>query len=624
LLANPWDITTNDIDFTDDQFIGPLTLIEESDKATNTLRLIANVNLDYRFTDNFKYTALLAGNISDSKTKEFYSSLTSWGALQNGRARVKEVDSYSYNHSSQLQYKKTFNPNHKIDVMGAFEIFHYNFEDFENEVVGFDSQSTGVNNIGVGTSVNLYSTQRYSNNRLSYLGRVNYTLFKRYLLTGSIRADGSDKFGPNNRWGYFPSGALGWKVSDEKFMKKLKKSISNLKLRLSYGETGNERIPAYTYLAQLNSTFYASNNNLVFGLAPTLLANPNLKWEVTNQYNAGIDLGLFKNRITVGADVYKKITTDLLLDAPIPAQSGYNKQWQNIGRIDNNGLEVQISSVNINVNNFTWKTDFNISFNRNEVKDLGGASFIPVITGGDWQSNVGRVIVGQPLGLMYGYQFDGIYQTDDFSNNSAPYIVKQGIPVYSGTAAPGRMKYKDTNNDGFINDSDRTVIGDSNPVHFGGINNTFTYKNFDLSVFFQWSYGNDIYNASKVRLNGVEGWMNITEDYFQNHWTPQNPTNTAPAYGSLDNLIASSYYVEDGSYLRLKTASLGYIIPKKLNDILNIDSLKINIIGNNLLTWTNYTGWDPEVNFNNALLPGLDRLAYPRTRNFTFSIKATF
>lgn len=624
LIANPWDTANINTDFADDSFIDPVSLIEESDKATKVLRLIANANLDYHFTDNFTYTALLAGNISNSKSKEFYSSKTSWGALQNGRARVKVVDSYSYNHSSQIQYKKTFNSNHKIDAMGAFEIFHYNFEDFENEVVGFDNQTTGVNNIGVGTSVNLYSTQRYSNNRLSYLARVNYTLFKRYLLTGSIRADGSDKFGDKNRFGYFSSAALAWKVTDEKFMKKLKKSISNLKFRLSYGETGNERIPAYTYLAQLSPTFYASNNNLVFGLSPSLLANPNLKWEVTNQYNAGIDLGLFRNRITFTADVYKKITTDLLLNAPIPSQSGYNQQWQNIGRIDNSGLELQISTVNLKENNFTWKTDFNISFNRNEVKDLGGAPFIPVVIGGDWQDNVGRVIVGQPIGLMYGYQFDGIYQTDDFVSNNAPYVLKQGLPVYSGTAAPGKMKYKDINNDGFINDNDRTVIGDSNPVHFGGINNTFTYKNFDLSVFFQWSYGNDIYNASKVRLNGVAEWMNISEDYFKNNWTPENPTNTAPAYGSLDPQIASSYYVEDGSYLRLKTASLGYTLPKLLTDKINIDSLKINLIGNNLFTWTNYTGWDPEVNFNNPLLSGLDRIAYPRSRNFTFSVKATF
>ncbi|MFH4969487.1 TonB-dependent receptor [Gaetbulibacter sp. M240] len=633
LLGNPWNIQTEDVDLTDDAFISPIQLIEESDKSTSISRLFANMNIDYKISDAFKYTAVTGGNISHSKVKEFYSSETGWGRLQNGRARVKEVNTYSINHSSQLHFNQTFGSAHKIDAMAAFEIFHYNFEDFLNEVIGFENQTTGVNNISVGTSVSEYSTQRWSTNRLSYLGRVNYSLLDRYLLTASIRADGSDKFGAGNRWGYFPSAALGWKVSDEEFMKNID-AISNLKLRLSYGATGNERIPPYTYLAQLDPTFYASNNNLIFGLAPSSLPNPNLKWEVTNQFNAGIDLGLIDGRLTISADVYKKITTDLLLNAPIPAQSGFNSQWQNIGRIDNEGLEIQITSYNIDRKDFSWRTDFNISFNRNEVKDLGGAEFIPVTTGGGWQSTVGRVIVGQPIGTMYGYSFDGIYQIDDFTwnNNSDPniphedrtYVLKDDLPVYSGTALPGRMKYEDVNGDGFINDEDRKVIGNSNPVHFGGINNTFKYKNWDLSVFFQWSYGNELYNASKVRLNGVQPWMNITEDYFINHWTPENPSNQYPAYGSIDQQIASSYYVEDGSYLRLRTVSLGYRLPKSITDKLGINSMQFNLIGNNLATWTKYTGWDPEVNFNNPLLSGFDRIAYPRAKNFTLSLKATF
>jgi TonB-linked SusC/RagA family outer membrane protein len=517
--------------------------------------------------------------------------------------------------------------------MGAFEVFHYNFEDFLNQITGFEDQTTGVNNISKGTSPSDYSSQRWSTNRLSYLGRVNYTLFDKYLITGSIRADGSDKFGADNRWGYFPSAAVGWRVSEEPFLQDVE-TISNLKLRASYGATGNERIPPYTYLAQLDPSFYASNDALIFGLSPSALPNPNLKWEVTNQFNAGIDLGLFDGRLSLSADVYQKITTDLLLNAPIPAQSGFTAQWQNIGRVDNYGLELQVSTVNFDKNEFSWRTDFNISFNRNEVKDLGGAEFIPVNTFGGWQSNIGRVIVGQPIGTMFGYMLDGIYQIDDFTwqNDSDPnishgdrnYELKESLPGYAGSALPGRKKYVDTNVDGFIDDDDRQVIGQSNPVHFGGINNTFSYKNFDLSVFFQWSYGNDIYNAAKVRLNGVQPWMNITKDYFENRWTPENPTNEYPAYGSLDQQVASSYYVEDGSFLRLRTVSLGYTLPGSLTEKLGLGSLKVNLIGNNLLTWTNYTGWDPEVNFNNPLLSGLDRISYPRARTFTFSLNATF
>ncbi|MHB0754803.1 SusC/RagA family TonB-linked outer membrane protein [Polaribacter sp. M15] len=633
VIGNPWNIRTDDIVFADDGFISPLDLINESDKQTSIFRLFGNMNLNYKFTDNFSYTGFTGFNVSNSKVKEFYSSNTGWGRLQNGRARVKEVNTYSINHSSQLNFRKSFNPNHRIDALAGFEIFHYNFEDFLNEVIGFENQTTGVNNISVGTSVSEYSTQRFSTNRVSFLSRINYTLYKRFILTATMRADGSDKFGEGNKWGYFPSGALAWKMTNESFIKNIN-AISNLKLRLSYGATGNERIPAYTYLAQLNPAFYASNDNLIFGLAPSTLPNPDLKWETTEQLNAGIDLGLFGGKINFSADVYKKITTDLLLNAPIPSQSGFNSQFQNIGRIDNSGVELQLSTFNINKNDFKWKTDFNITFNQNEVKDLGGAEFIPISTFGGWQANVGRVIVGEQIGTMYGYQFDGIYQIDDFTwqNNSDPnvafedrnFALKDGLPVYSGTALPGRMKYSDLNGDGFVNDEDRQVIGNSNPVHFGGINNTFTYKNFDLSVFFQWSYGNDLYNAAKVRLNGVQPWMNISQDYFENNWTPDNPSNTAPAYRQLDQQIASSYYLEDGSYLRLKTVSLGYRLPKDITQKLGFKSLRFNLIGNNLITWTNYTGWDPEVNFNNPLLSGLDRIAYPRARNFTLSFNATF
>ena len=631
LIANPWEITTDDVDFADDAFVNPFNLFKEADKSTNILRLFSNLNIDYKITDAFKYTAIVGGNISHSKAKEFYSSNTSWGRLQNGRARIKEVNTYSYNHSSQLHYNKSLGSIHNIDAMGAFEIFHYNFEDFENEVVNFDNQTTGVNNISIGSAVSQYSTQRWNTNRLSFLGRVNYSLFDRYLFTASIRADGSDKFGSGNRWGYFPSGAIAWKVSDEEFMKNVD-AVSNLKFRLSYGATGNERIPPYTYLAQLDPTFYASDDNLIFGLSPSSLPNSDLKWETTDQYNAGIDLGLFRGSLTLTADIYNKITRDLLLDAPIPSQVGFNSQWKNIGRIDNKGLELQITSYNINKKSFSWRTDFNISFNRNEVKDLGGADYIPVTTPGGWQVNTGRVIVGEQIGTMYGYVFDGIYQIDDFTwddtdnpdHEDRNYILKDGLPVYSGTAYPGRMKYKDINGDGFINDEDRKVIGNSNPKHFGGLNNSFKYRNWDLTVFLNWSYGNDIYNASKVRLNGVASWMNISQDYFDNHWTPENPSNQYPAYGSLDQQIASSYYVEDGSYLRLKTVSLGYRLPKDISNTLGFNGIQFNIIGNNLATWTNYTGWDPEVNYRNPLLSGFERISYPRARSFTFSLKATF
>jgi TonB-linked SusC/RagA family outer membrane protein len=513
-------------------------------------------------------------------------------------------------------------------------VFQYNWEDFRNTIGNFEDETTGVNDISKGTTLSEYRTSRNRNKRLSYLTRVNYTLFDRYLITASIRADGSDKFGPGNRWGYFPSAAVAWRVSDEAFLANIR-TVSNLKVRLSYGASGNERIPPYTYLAQLGPAYYASNDAITFGLAPSSLENSNLKWEITNQFDAGIDLGLIKDRVTFTFDYYKKITRDLLLDAPIPSQSGFNSQFQNIGRIDNQGVELQISSVNMDKNNFRWKTDFNITFNRNKVVNLGEADFIPVTTFGGWQTDIARVIVGQPIGTMYGYDYAGVYQIDDFTwqGDSDPgiahedrtYVLKDDRPVYeSGTPIPGGMKYSDINEDGLINDDDRQVIGQSNPVHFGGLNNTFSYKNFDLSVFFQWTYGNDLYNAGKLRLNGNRLWMNISQDYFENHWTPENPGNEYPAYGSVDQNVPSSYFVEDGSFLRLKTVSLGFRVPKRVIKKMGISTMRFNLIANNLLTWTTYTGWDPEVNYSDPLISGLDRISYPRARSYTFSVNVTF
>ncbi len=336
----------------------------------------------------------------------------------------------------------------------------------------------------------------------------------------------------------------------------------------------------------------------------------------------------------MAVDYYKKITTDLLLNTPIPAQNGFQSQFQNIGRIDNEGIEFQISTVNIDKNNFRWKTDFNVTFNRNEVVDLGDAQFIPVTTFGGWQTDIARVIVGEQVGTMFGYKYEGVYQIDDFTwqNNSdsnvahgdRTYVLKDEPAEYpAGNPIPGAMKYADTDGNGVIDDDDRQVIGQSNPLHTGGLNNTFSYKNFDVSVFFQWVYGNDIYNAGKLRLNGNRLWTNISQDFFEGHWTPENPSNEFPAYGRVDQNIPSSYFVEDGSFLRLRTVTFGYRIPKSVTDKLGIGGVRVSVIGNNLLTWTNYSGWDPEVNYRDPLITGLDRIAYPRARSYTFSLNVT-
>ena len=633
LLGNPWDIRSEDVDPFLNEFVSPLDLIQNSEKTTTMLRLFANVGGDYKISDDLTFTTFMGSSLSNSKAKEFYNSSTPWGLFNNGEARVAEVNTYSFNHSSQLQYNKLIGANHDLKVMAAYEITQFNWEQFRNVIQNFEDQSTGVNDISRGTTAAEYTTERRKNKRLSYFTRLNYTLLDRYLFTATFRADGTDRVAPGSQWGFFPSVALAWRVSDEAFMARVK-PINNLKLRVSYGVTGNEAIPPYVFLPQLGPAFYSSNDQLIFGLAPTVKGNDALTWETTHQFNAGADIGLIEGRFNIAVDYYKKITTDLLLNTPIPAQNGFQSQFQNIGRIDNEGIEFQISTVNIDKNNFRWKSDFNITFNRNKVVDLGDAQFIPVTTFGGWQTDIARVIVGQQVGTMFGYKYEGVYQINDFTwqNNSDPnvehgdrtYVLKDELPDYpAGNPIPGAMKYADTDGNGVIDDDDRQVIGQSNPLHTGGLNNTFSYKNFDLSVFFQWVYGNDIYNAGKLRLNGNRLWTNISQDFFEERWTPENPGNEFPAYGQVDQNIPSSYFVEDGSFLRLRTVTFGYRIPKSVTDKLGIGGVRVSVIGNNLITWTKYSGWDPEVNYRDPLITGLDRIAYPRARSYTFSLNVT-
>tara|TARA_R110002126_G_scaffold290897_1_gene449382 strand:+ start:13777 stop:16884 length:3108 start_codon:yes stop_codon:yes gene_type:complete len=646
VIANPWRLLDDEINQELNENISPLTLIEEAEKEVRLFRILGSMFGTYKINRNLSFRSQLGLNYSKSKSKVFYGSNTNWGNEWNGRAIVNEVGTYSYNFTNQFNYRKRFNKDNRIDAMAAFEVSSYNFELFLNDISGFDIEALGYNNISIGQTPLRYETLRTQSNRLSYFSRVNYTLKDKYLFTATFRADGSDKFGQGNRWGYFPSGAFAWKTSEEDFIKNIDE-ISNLKIRLSYGVTGNERIPPYSYFSSMENAFYAHNGGQVLGIAPSSLANENLKWETTAQYDAGVDLGLFNNRINLTVDYYLKETTDMLLNAPVSAQSGYANQVLNIGQINNSGWEISLSTTNIQTDNFSWNTDFNINFNQNEVIDLGGADFIPVVVSGGWLTTPGRVIVGESIGTMYGFVFDGVYQTDDFTwqnnsdstipHDSRTYVLKPGV-VDSQIAAPrpGVKKYKDlltvdTNGDGIpdagdgiINENgDRQVIGNSIPKHYGGITNTFKYKNFDLSFLLQWSYGNDIFNAGRLRTHGFQPFMNVERDYYENRWSPTNESNIYPEFGRVD-AVTSSYFVEDGSFLRLQNVNFGYQVPRKFINKYGVQDLKIFFVGTNLITWSNYSGFDPEVSSNNPLMSSYERISYPRVRSLSMGLNFKF
>jgi len=616
-------------------YVTPTEIINNAYKNTTLQNLVTDVNLNYKITSNLSLNVIAGGTMSNSKGQEFYGSNTFQGVKFGGDAFLNNIKTYSIINTDQLTYNKAFNKNNSLNVIGAFEVNSYDFQSNNLEGQQFADQSTGVQDISKAGFISDYNSNHYRNNRLSFISRANYNFMNRYLFTASLRADGSDKFGGNNKWGYFPSGAFAWRVSEEPFMKK-QNAISNLKARLSFGATGNERIPAYRYIGTQGRTYYSSNGVAVYGSSPDNKANPDLKWESTLQYNAGIDVGFLKDRFQFTADVYYKKTTQMLLPAPIPAITGFYTQWQNLGRIDNKGLELTLISRNISTKDFNWESNFNISFNKNKVKDLGGATIIPVNVPGEIR-NIGAVLIGQPLGTGYGYRFDGVYQLSEFTwqNNSDPafdpalrtYVIKPGVLTVAGaTVAPGAFKFKDGNGDGIIDNKDLTVISHSAPKFIGGFTNTLRYKNFDFSVFFQGAYGNEVINQSKYLLNGFQSKTNISRDFYYNRWTVNNPSSTYGTFSKQNPTsgLSSSYYVEDASYLRLKSVTIAYTLPNAKLERLHIKRIRIYATGNNLLTFTKYSGYDPEVAWRDPLLTGVDKLAFPRTRTIIFGTNISF
>lgn len=618
-----------------DNYISPSSMIDDAYKKVATTNINTNAFINYTILDGLKLNITGGYIFSSSKGSEFYGKETVWGVMDNGYSHLEERRASTLNGSAQLLYSKYFNSDNKLNAMLGAETNVYNYEWFGITKTNFLDESTGVFDIGKGSIAKASDSFRDNSKRVSFFGRVNYIFKEKHIVTATIRADGSDKFGPGNRFGFFPSAAYSWVLIKEGFMQN-QSVLSNAKFRLSYGVTGNDRIPSHRYLARLSNTYY----NGELGMAPNSQANEMLKWETTYQSNIGLDLGFLKNAITLTVDVYDKQTHDMLIPTPTPSRTGYSSQWQNIGRVDNKGIELQLSTRNINKKDFKWTTVFNISHNENMVVDLGLVKFIPVTIGGGWIQDIGRVTVGEALGEAYGYVFDGIYQVSDFTwqdgsdpdipNKDRNYILNDGVVSVAGmNVRPGSHKFLDLNGDNQITlDEDRRPISSSQPLFFGGFGNTFKYKNFDLNVFFEGSYGNEIFNESKYRLEGgiTNSYMNVSKDFYYNHWSLDNPSTTYGDYADRNPTAfsASDYYVEDASYLRLRSVSFGYNLPSNVLQNLKISKFRVFVTGNNLYTWTNYSGYDPEVNSGNPLLTGVDRISYPRARTILFGLNVTF
>ena len=632
---------TIDPEANDARFNPYISALNEFRQRINTT-IFANSKINYNITQELELAISGGINHSAVKNEEFYNSQTSKGypfpdnvLRVNGSITNNQLTSLL--NENLLTYRKRFNKNSNLNVVGGFTV-----QKVSNEQDGFQAKNVpnedlGISGIDEGEMSSLRSSKSVFT-LVSFLGRVNYNYKSKYIFTASFRADASSKFSENNRWGYFPSGAFAWNMSKEKFMRSLD-FISNAKLRASYGLTGNNRIGDFSYLSSISFPYgsYYSFNNQTPQQAAILnnYGNNDLKWESTGQLDFGLDLGLIKDRFNLTIDVYRKTTSDLLLKANVPYSTGFSSIFKNIGKVRNQGIEFTLGSTNIKSNNFQWSSDFNIAFNSNKILALADDQETMISTIGFpapySASQLYLAQVGGPAAVFYGYKWLGNYQVGDFDKQpDGSYLLKNTIPLNGNSRAnikPGDIKYDDINGDGIVNEKDRVVIGSALPKHIGGFNNNFSYKNFALNVFFQWSYGNHIYNANRDMFEGnIYSRFGLNQyATYVNRWTPDNPNNEYYRFGGQGPAGRfSSRTIEDGSFIRLKTVSLSYNLPSKLLSKIKVKSAGIFITGQNLYTWTKYSGMDPEVSVANTILtPGFDYSAYPRERTLVFGIKAS-
>ena len=594
----------------------PIADAKEYNSYTTSSRFIGNFYARYKLSKDLEFKTSFGVDAFTDKESSFGPNFLKRTQASQGEASVGSSDGLTWLSENTFTYNKSWRSKHRINAVAGYTAQKFNNESLFAYAFGFPDGRTGYHNIAVAenpqTPVNNESQWTLS----SFLGRVNYTLSDRYLFTVTGRIDGSSKFADDNKYGYFPSGAFAWRVSQEDFMKNIT-AISDLKFRVSYGVIGNQAIAPYQSLSLIGpygqGVFNSSSGSEVYaGMEPLSYVNKNLKWESTKQFDAGIDVGFFNQRITFTADYYTKLTYDLLLSTPIPTTTGFQTTLLNVGNISNKGLDLDLRTINT-TGLLKWNSSINLSVNKNLVTNLNTTTDILLL-------NASLLRKGLPIGTFYGYIFDGIFQSDEEAAKS-PVLVGQE-PTASDPAAvakAGDRKYRDVNGDGKIDANDRTVLGSAQPKFTWGFNNTLSYKNFDLSFFFQGSQGNKLANFNSFNLLNFTGQNNVLAEAGLNRWTPKNPENKYPralSSGSLDVGVFSSAIVEDASYLRLKNVTLSYSLPNKILSRAKIQSVRIYISASNLWTLTNYTGYDPEANTygQSTTLIGIDNGGYPQSK----------
>lgn len=593
----------------------PVAEINETERVTTSTRGMGDLYLNWDIFKNLQYKFKAGIDAFFNKEQQYIPSYIYRGQ-EKGKGYNVNISGYTWLIENTLTYVKDIDKHH-VNVLGGYTMQKYVSETAQIAVENFDDEKLGYYNLSLGTDKTIYNSYN-SWSMLSGLGRLNYNFDNKYYVTATGRLDGSSKFGTNNKYGFFPSVSVAWRASKERFLEPIN-FIDDLKLRLSVGTVGNEGIPSGSTLSLIGYIPYyfgEGGNAEVIGSYVSSLKNEDLKWEVTRQYDLGIDLSMLNSRLIFTAETYLKQTSDLLLLIPVNRSSGYEYVWENIGDMENRGLEFSLNTVNFD-KDFKWTTMFNISFNRNEVTNLDKSDDIygTTIMGiTDWT----KISEGQAIGTIYGYKSDGIIQLDENPDE---------IPFFPAkTARYGDRKYVDKNGDGELTVDDYYELGNTHPDFSYGFRNTFSYKRLSLNIYLQGDYGNEIVNFNRFQLESFDGFQNNSTAALD-RWTEDNPTNDYPrANASPQGNVMSDVIVEDGSYIRLKEVVLSYDLPEKLLSRINISNLRLSVSGRNLYTFTDYSGYDPEVSIYGGSVygKGADYGAYPMARTILFSMNVTF
>jgi TonB-linked SusC/RagA family outer membrane protein len=605
----------------------PVAFAARTFNTSKVFRTQGNAYLDYTILDGLVFRSNVGLFINNANSYVFNPSffLAPWEQRANNSVSRGFLEDNGLVWENRLTYTKSTG-NHNITAMVGFTSEEYNNEGFSGSKQTIPSNDESFRVLQAATTADQITGNKNSYSLLSQFTRINYGYKDKYLLTATYRVDGSSRFAENNRWGKFPSAAVGWRINNENFFKNLNAQfIDNLKIRVGWGQIGNQNIPNYSYLSLIsggNSRRYTIGDVPLQGYSPSSVGNPNIKWETVEQTNIGLDVGLFGDRLSMSLDYYTKKTKDMLLSVPLPYYLGYPANpWSNEGSIENKGIELQLDYRN-STPDFSYSLGLNFTTISNEVISLGSGG---AIFGG--QSRMGLVTKteeGHPIGSFYGFVMDGIFQNEnEVATSSQP------------NANPGDIRFKDiagspdaegnpTAPDGIINENDRTYLGSPIPDYLIGFNINLQYKRFDLSMFFQGTFGNEIYSATKYFTHAPVGYFNVSKEAYDNAWTGEGTSNNQPIISSntaSDNYRNSSFYVEDGSFMRLKNIQLTYSLPLKG---IPTGGLQLYVSCQNLFTFTKYSGLDPELGSSTLLDVGIDYGVYPQSRTLMAGIKFNY